>query len=729
MKNWLPIVLLPWLLAGCVLERFELPEDYRPKHAGATAPLADGAMFKGVADPKKGGEITLRFVKTGAAQYVVEHYLVMPEGEDMALAPAHALFLPLGGAHHALFWKRIGEDSKQGYALVRIESGRFQVLEPMSQSSTLALAKAHGIAAKPPSLVGGYTLDTSDEARVLKFFKDLAVRKTEASLTLAATRRIPADLRERTYARLGEHIPRLKRNDLGTIAEEESLVAYARKLGGEGKGLGNYLLARLAGNGWGMAADGPLAIREAEAAISRGVPRAGSVAAYIYYHGTGVRADPARAVPIARRAADAGAPAAMLLLGFAHRDGLGARKDLAEARRWFRRAADAGSEPAHAQWANLLLDDKTAESDHAAAQALETGIVHDDPYAYYLRGFMHEHGRGGPKDLNAATRMFLLAAGRGDAYSRYLAGERLLHGQGIAQDLARGRELLAEAAKAGIAEAGAALERPVYAKPYCEGTACENAPTATERNRNLDNSPWVFAGLRYGAPYQEAIRLFGKPESIDDATASTKLVWASGQFVVGYRKDNGLIDGFKVSGTDGARFVAARAPGEYLLKFMPLAQEEIIRILGTPSNIWYGDRHMDWDFRIDKRIESSLFFECPRGKEAPCAQLNVHWSGTAVFDPNDGVDALGLRVSPFCSANYDITLKTLKQLATGIKATNARWDIEIYANTENGGWTVFGKSRDKTYPGYIECVLAKGKGDYRAEAWYRHAFTQQPGAK
>ncbi|MCP5272039.1 MAG: sel1 repeat family protein [Burkholderiaceae bacterium] len=729
MKRWLLLLMLPWLLAGCVLERFQLPESYRPVHAGATAPLADGAAFKGIADPQKGGEVILRFIRTGASQYVVEHYLVMPEGEDIVLPPAYARFLPLGGAHYALFWKRIGEDSKQGYALVRIDAERFQVLEPMSQSSTQALAQAHGITARPPGLVGGYTLDTTDEARVLKFFKDLAVRKTEIGLMLAATKRIPADLQTRTYAKLGEHIPRLKRKDIGTIAEEEALVAYARKLGADGIGAGHYLLARLAGNGWGMPVDGPLAIRQAEEAVTRGVARAGSVAAYIHYHGVGVPADPDRAVPIARRAADAGAPSAMLLLGLAHRDGQGVGKDLAEARRWFRQAADAGSEPAHALWASLLLDDKTAESDRAAAQALEIGIGLEDPHAYYLRGFLHEHGRGGLQDLALATRMFLMAAGRGDAYSGFLAGERLVLGQGVAQDLARGRAMLAKAEKAGIVEARSALERPAYAKPYCAGGECGKAMTTTERNRNLDNAPWVFAGLRYGSPHQEAIKLFGKPERIDDSTASTKLFWANGQFAVGYRTDNGLIDGFNIAGPGGVQFVAARAPGEPLLRLMPLSQEEIIRVLGKPSQIWYDDKHMDWDYRIDNRTEGSIFFKCVEGMNAACAQLHVHWSGPAVFDPNDGVDAHGLRVSPFCSATYDVTLKTLKQDPTGGKATNSRWELEIYANAKSGSWTVLGRSSDKTYPAYVECVLAKGTGDYRAEVWYKHHFAQQAGKR
>lgn len=73
---------------------------------------------------------------------------------------------------------------------------------------------------------------------------------------------------------------------------------------------------------------------------------------------------------------------------------------------------------------------------------------------------MRRRTRCGPRDLAAATMMFLATAERGDAYAPFLAGERLRTGQGIAQDIPRGRALLAAAAQAGIADARAALERP-----------------------------------------------------------------------------------------------------------------------------------------------------------------------------------------------------------------------------------------------------------------------------
>lgn len=481
MHRWLLTLLLPWLLAGCVLDRYELPEDYRPAHQTATAPLADGAVFRGKLDAQKGGELTLRFVKTGATRYVIEHFVVMPDGDEPAMTPVHARFLPLGGAYYALHTRQLIEP-RQAYALVRLDAGRLQVLDPLSQSSTLALAKAHGITAQPPGIAGGYTLDTLDEARVLAFFKDLATRKTEPTLTLAATKQVPAALRARTLAKLAAHIPRLTRDQLGTIGHEEALVAWARSLAREGNGHGHYLLSRLAGNGWGTPVDGPAALREAETAMKLGVPQAGHVAAYVLYNGLGMPADPARALPYARRAADAGSPNAMLLLGYAYGNGRGVALDREEAKRWMKRAADLDYGPAHAQWADLVLMDNTTESDRAAVPALERGIKHNDARAWFLRGFLHEQGRAGPQDMDAAMRHYLAAAERGDAYSKYLVGYRLRHGQHIAQDISRGRTLLAEAAEAGIEDAKQALAQPDPAPKQkgCEEEWCKRALAATD---------------------------------------------------------------------------------------------------------------------------------------------------------------------------------------------------------------------------------------------------------
>ncbi|MFP5400082.1 MAG: tetratricopeptide repeat protein [Gammaproteobacteria bacterium] len=730
MKSWLLILLLPWLLAGCVLERYSLPDDYRPAHETATAPLADGAIFQGRLDAQKGGALTLRFVKTGANRYLVEHLALMPDGDEPALPPTHVHFLPLGGTHYALHWRRLG-DTTQGYALVRLDAGHFLLLEPLSQSSTLALAEAHGIAAQPPGVAGGYTLNSRDEARVLAFFKDLATRKTEPTLTLAATDQAPTALRARTLAKLAVHIPRLTRERLGTIGDEEAVVAWAQGLAREGNGHGQYLLARLLANGWGTPVDGPAALREADAAMKSGVPQAGHVAAYVLYHGLGMPADPGRALPYARRAADAGSPGAMMVLGFAYGNGRGVALDRAEARRWMKRAADLDYGPAHAQWADLLLDDRTAASDAQAVAALEAGIKAGDANAHSLRGFMHENGRGGPQDYAAATAHFLEAAKRRHAYATYLAGERLRRGQGIPQDIIRGRKLLARAAKAGVAEAQAALARSDVVLPgtTCVRGLCGNSLADATPHPRQAESPYVFAGLRFGASYGEAIRVFGEPERIDASTASTELFWANGKFEVSYRAATGFINGFTVTGPEGAAFVRARAPAERLLRLLDLPKDQVPSLMGPPTKVWYDDRRMDWDHAIDSRRDASVFLECTRGAERTCDSMMVHWSGAATSDPNDGVDAQGLRVSPVCArdTSYRSSLERSGFVRASGHAQTPSWALELYSHPASRRWVLMGKYLEpsiwaETPAPWELCELAKGVGDPRAQPWYATYF-------
>ena len=376
-------------------------------------------------------------------------------------------------------------DPGRSYALVRLEPGRLSVLTPRAQAAVAVLAQRHGITAKPPDLTGGHDLETVDEARLLGFFKALIEAGDLQARSYTARRTVPEAVRRETQAQLGAHIPRLQRRDLGDEADATALVAYARALAREGSAPGLYLLARLTANGWGTAADGPQAIRHADAAVARGLPQAAHVTAAVHFYGLGVPADPARALPFAQQAAQAGSRAAMTLLGVAYRDGQGVAKDAAQARRWLRHAADAQSPHAHALWAELVLEDRTEEGDRAALAALEAGMAADDARAHFLRGLMHEQGRGGAKDLAAATQRFLAAAERGDVYAKYLAGHRLRHGQHIAQDIPRGRALLAEAAQAGIDDARKALAQPdpEPVKKGCVEDWCQRALAVTERHQ------------------------------------------------------------------------------------------------------------------------------------------------------------------------------------------------------------------------------------------------------
>jgi hypothetical protein len=475
---------LTLLLSGCLFDGFELPENYRPAHPGATTPVANGAAYRFAPTAEVPATRHLRFIRTGSASYVMEQYVDLHKGKPPNVYVHHARFIPLSGNHYALYWRQVATRT-QGYVLARLESRRLVLLGAGAREADLiTFAARQGIKARKLA-TSGFALDTTDEGGVLTFLQKLTANSlTETAYTSQAE--VPRATRDAAFEELGPHIVRLERRDLGDDDQVKELATYVRALADEGNGWGHYALARFAANGWGMPTDAPLARVQADAAIRSGVPQANQVYAGLHYHGIGQPANPAAAIPYARRAAEAGVPAAMGLLGTAYRDGLGVQADKDEARRWFRRAADAGRGDAHALWADLVLDHKTAEQDAQALAALETGMKMEDPNAFYLRGFMHENGRGGPNDVAAATAMFLAAAERGHHYSKYLAGMRLRDGQGIAKDVARGDTLMREAADAGIQEAKVALAKaaPTHApaKKGCVEDWCKAAMAATDQH-------------------------------------------------------------------------------------------------------------------------------------------------------------------------------------------------------------------------------------------------------
>lgn len=740
MKHWLLILTLPLWLAGCVLEGFELPQNYRPSHPGATAPLADRAVFHAKLDDAKGGETWLRFIKTGAVSYVMETFARPSNGEPPLLLPMTVRFVPLDARHYALYW-RLPTPDGQGYALVRLDAGKLVTLTPPASKATVALAERHGLTASR-RLTGGYTLDDGEkstgldalddarETRVLAFLKALAARKDLQARSWASRPGVPDTLSKALLTRLGPHIVRMEGGNL-IVSQLRELAAYFRARADQGDPWAHYALARFALNGWGMEIDPLLARVAADAAIRGGVVEANQVLAAMHYYGIGQPATPAAAIPYARRAADVGVPAAMHLLGVAYRDGQGVAADKAEARRWLRAAADAGHADAHAMWADLMLDDQTAASDAQAITALEAGMKAGAAHAFYLRGFMHENGRGGAQDFAAATAMFLEAAKLRHDYATYLAGERLRRGQGIPQDIIRGRKLVARAAEKGIKEAEAALERTdkVLTGNICVRGMCGNSQANAKPNPNLEKPPYVFAGLRYGAPYQDAIRLFGKPERIESSGASTELFWSSGKFEVSYRKDTGFINSFTIVGQEGVAFVRSHAPKEGTLKLLDLPAAKVADVMGKPTKIWYHDTRMDWRYEIDQHRQGSIFLECTRGKAQTCDQMTVHWSGRITWDPNDGVDSWGLRMSPICgTANAYRNANTRRGFVlSSEKAQTPVWELELFTNAATRNWVLAGKYRDTSVwtatPSSRElCELAQGEGDYRTQKWYGAYF-------
>ena len=259
-------------------------------------------------------------------------------------------------------------------------------------------------------------------------------------------------------------------------------------------------------------------------------------------------------------------------------------------------------------------------------------------------------------------------------------------------------------------------------------SACLASPAIAQdvpARKPIDSPPYVFAGIRYGAPFAEAIKVFGQPESVDDATASTRLSWAGGKFQVSYHQSSGLINGFTVVGRDGALWVLQKAQ-EPMLRLLAWTQEEVLRVMGQPGQIWLDDTRLMWDYEVDKRTASSVFLECTAGPQQPCDEMKVHWTGTGIWDPKDGLDALGLRTDPICAVSDSATRILARQLPTGIKASSEKWRMEIYENAETGSWSLLGADRARMADTRQRCTLARGteRRGYLGTRWYQAYFTR-----
>jgi len=242
---------------------------------------------------------------------------------------------------------------------------------------------------------------------------------------------------------------------------------------------------------------------------------------------------------------------------------------------------------------------------------------------------------------------------------------------------------------------------------------------SAHRSTKPDETPFVFAGIKYGASIEEAVKRFGQPIRSEAVVAAERLHWASDQLAVSFNKKTQRISGFRVTGPAGVEAVR-RVDDEPLLWLFTATQEELIQQLGKPTKIWYDNRRMSWDVEVDPKVQASIFFECLNGPSRPCSELSVHWSGSAIWDPDDGVDALGLRLSPICAFTTNATKIVAQQLPTGITASNDKWEMELYENAESGSWTLIGKSTaTRAPPGGRYCSLAQGRArSYVDTKWY-----------
>ena len=450
MKNWLLPLVLPWLLSGCLLQGFGLPDSYQPQHSGAAEPVASGATFVRPAD-REGEPVTfLRFQRTNPNRYVLEAFVDDPD--EAMLVIQRVAFIPLAEGWHAMYWSIPDERiRKHGYSLVRFRDGRLETLDPASQFERVAqLAKLASLNPQR-TITGDIDLAASSEGKLIEFLRAVVSTPNPTLRAFSSAASVPRALETTGYRALVAQVSRLPDSSDKVFMSE--VEGWFRVLERAGQGLGAYGLARLYGNGWGVSQMGGLAREYADKAIARGYPEAHQILGATLFYGIGVPRDPARAIPHFQRAAEADVPASYFALGTAYRYGEGVAKDRGQARAWFEKAVKAGRWDANAELAAILLEDRTDASTARAVELIEQGVAENQARSFYMRAKIHMQGSLGKVDWKKAFADYLRAAELGHPQAQYVVGGMLLDGMGTRQDTVHGRYWLRRAADAGVADA------------------------------------------------------------------------------------------------------------------------------------------------------------------------------------------------------------------------------------------------------------------------------------
>lgn len=186
--------------------------------------------------------------------------------------------------------------------------------------------------------------------------------------------------------------------------------------------------------------------------------------------GLGEDQDMARALSLYARSAMAGGSKAQYRLGLLYSAGGSVARDLTQARRFLSMAAMGGDEDARRR---LEVLDDAGEADrfaqaetlsgqgrHAEAAAIFRNLAaQGDAKARTRLAWLHEAGRGIPRDLAEAARLFRLSAEAGDAEAQYALAVMLETGRGQARDPLESARWLERSAQGGYQDARKALDQ------------------------------------------------------------------------------------------------------------------------------------------------------------------------------------------------------------------------------------------------------------------------------
>ncbi|HET9701303.1 MAG TPA: tetratricopeptide repeat protein [Burkholderiales bacterium] len=183
--------------------------------------------------------------------------------------------------------------------------------------------------------------------------------------------------------------------------------------------------------------------------------------------GLGTPQDMQQALRLYEQAARGGSRAAQYRLGLVYSTGGRVAKDPQKAEHWLTLAAQQGDTDAARRLEQLRGSAETpfdrarrieAEGSYAEAAALYRELSDAGNFRATTRlAWMHEAGRGLPKDLALAARLFRDAAGKGDPEAQYALAVMLATGAGQEKDEREARAWLEKSAAAGYPEAAKAL--------------------------------------------------------------------------------------------------------------------------------------------------------------------------------------------------------------------------------------------------------------------------------
>ena len=200
-----------------------------------------------------------------------------------------------------------------------------------------------------------------------------------------------------------------------TPEEQQRIFSLWLAAAEAGDGLAQRMVGDLTLRGVGTEASPDQAAAWLRRAADQGDTPAKIILASLYLQDQAAPRDANEPIDLLRQAAEQGDADAQYNLGVCHQLGLRVERDLALAEQLYRQAATKNQTPAQVALADVLLETSTAETDQApeAARWYAAAAKSGSARAMLSLGWLHEHGRGAPRDLARARQYYQNAADQG----------------------------------------------------------------------------------------------------------------------------------------------------------------------------------------------------------------------------------------------------------------------------------------------------------------------------